>query len=425
MGWRPGARSGRAGSGRRRPPEPPAWPCSGPARRSGSAPARCRPHRRRSGTRPGRSGGNKQPGRRCGVRRTHRCRRPARRRTGPGFAGPTGSHGPGPGAGRDPVERRFAQSRAFYVTRLSLPAGDNAVPMPDQAKPLVSALVVSYNAKDLLLQCLQAFFANSDVPVEAVVVDNDSSDGSAAAVTDEFPQATVLAQPKNLGYGRAANLGLERCQGRFVLLLSSEVTVDPQAVGRMADFLLTRPDAGAVGPRLLLPNGRLDPDARRAFPMPRTLFYRTVGLSRLFPKSPRFGRYNMGHVPESDVHEMDAGTGACLMLRMAALDRVGFFDPRYFMFGEDIDLCYRLKLGGWKVFYLPTATATHQKRAATNKSQRQATYERYRSMWTYHFKHHSKEVSAFGNGLVWAQIWGRWVAASVRDSVTKSNRQSS
>src|ERR1700693_1765371 len=132
--------------------------------------------------------------------------------------------------------------------------------MPDQTKPLVSALVVSYNAKDLLLQCLQTFFASADVPVEAVVVDNDSSDGSAAAVANEFPQATVLVQPKNMGYGRAANLGLERCQGRFVLLLSSDVMVDPQSIGRLADFLLTRPDAGAVGPRLLLPDGRLDPD---------------------------------------------------------------------------------------------------------------------------------------------------------------------
>src|SRR5258708_842510 len=149
--------------------------------------------------------------------------------------------------------------------------------MPDQAKPLVSALVVSYNAKDQLLQCLHTFFASADIPVEAVVVDNDSSDGSAAAVTDELPQATVLAQPKNLGYGRAANLGLERCQGRFVLLLSSAVTVDPQSVGRMADFLLTRPDAGAVGPRLALQEGPLDPRAPRAVPVAPPMFLPTRG----------------------------------------------------------------------------------------------------------------------------------------------------
>jgi GT2 family glycosyltransferase len=290
---------------------------------------------------------------------------------------------------------------------------------------MVSALVVSHNVKDLLLQCLRAFYATSDVPVDVVVVDNGSTDGSAAAVTAEFPKATVLLEQKNLGYGRAANIGLERCQGRFVLLLNPDVTVDPQSVGRLSDFLMTRPEAGAVGPRLLMTGGGLDPDCRRSFPVPRTLFYRTVGLSRLFPKSPRFGRYNMGHVDESDVHEMDAGTADCLMLRKAAIDRIGFFDPRYFMFGEDIDLCYRLKLGGWKVFYLPTARATHHKRAATTKAQREALYQRHRAMWTFHFKHHAQDVSAFGNGLVWAQIWGRWVAASVRDSVVKGERRAS
>src|SRR6266849_4479209 len=181
--------------------------------------------------------------------------------------------------------------------------------MPDASKPIVSALVVSRNSKEELLQCLQTFFASADVPVEAVVVDNDSSDGSPAAVTDEFPQATVLVQSKNLGYGRAANLGLERCQGRFILLLSPSVLLDPQGVGRLADFMFTRPDAGAVGPQVVFPDGRLDPDARRD------------------------------------------------------------------------------------------------------------SYERHRAMWTYHFKHHSEDVSAFGNGLVWAQIWGRYAAERLRDTL--------
>src|SRR5438477_13137533 len=296
--------------------------------------------------------------------------------------------------------------------------------MPEPAKPIVSALVVSHNAKDELLQCLKAFFASADVPVEAVVVDNDSSDGSPAAVTNDFPQATVLVQSKNLGYGRAANLGLARCEGRFVLLLSPHVTLDPQCVGRLADFLLTRPDAGAVGPRLVLAGGRLDPDARRPFPIPSTLFYETVGLSKLLPKSPRFGRHNMGHLSESDVHEMDAGTAACLMLRMSALDRVGFFDPRYFMFGEDLDLCYRLKLGGWKVFYLPSASAIHHKGAATKQAESKMLYERHRAMWSYHSKHHADDMSAFANGLVWAQIWGRWAASAMRRTVGQGRRPS-
>lgn len=295
--------------------------------------------------------------------------------------------------------------------------------MPDSGKPIVSALIVNRNSKDDLLRCLKAFYASADVPVEAIVVDNDSSDGSAAAVTDDFPQATVLVQSKNLGYGRAANVGLERCQGRFVLLLSPEVTLDPQCVGRLADFLLTRPDAGAVGPRLALPNGKLDPDARRAFPSPSTFFYQTVGLSRVFPKSSRFGRYNMGHMPETEVHEMDAGTAACLMLRRSSLDRVGFFDPRYYMFGEDLDLCYRLKLGGWKIFFVPTARATHFSKPISADRAQQISYERHRALWTYHFKHHSEDTSAFGNGLVWAQIWGGYAADRVGSLLRGQGRQ--
>ena len=295
--------------------------------------------------------------------------------------------------------------------------------MPESAKPLVTALIVNRNGKDDLLQCLKAFFSSADVPVEAVVVDNDSSDGSAAAVTDEFPNVTVLGQSRDLGYGRAANIGLERCQGRFVLLVSPDVRLERECVGRLADFLLTRPDAGGVGPRLLLPDGKVDPDARRAFPIPSTLFYQTVGLSKLFPRSPRFGRHNMGHVPDSDVHEIDAGTAACLMLRRSALDRVGFFDPRYFMFGEDLDLCYRLKLGGWKIFYVPSAVAHHQVKPPSPDRRRQIAYERHRAMWTYHYKHHSEDQSAFANGLVWAQIWGRYVAGRVRSALGGGRRE--
>ena len=289
---------------------------------------------------------------------------------------------------------------------------------------MVSALIVSHNERELLLQCLKAFYATTDVPVEAIVVDNGSTDGTGAAVTAQFPKATVLIEKKNLGYGRAANIGLERCQGRFALLLNPDVVVDPLAVGKLADHLLTRPDAGGVGPRLLMPDGKRDQDARRGFPVPSSLFYRTVGLNKLFPKSRRFGRHNMGHLDEADVHEMDAGTKDALMLRMAAVDRVGFFDPRYFMFGEDVDLCYRLKLGGWKIFYQPAAGATHHVKPVTGAAQRQMSYQRYRSMWAYHFKHHAEDESAFGNGLVWAQIWGRWAAERVKDTVKRPKRQS-
>ena len=295
---------------------------------------------------------------------------------------------------------------------------------PDQTVPLVSALIVSYNVRGLLVDTLRAFYESSDVPVQAVVVDNASSDGSPEAVAGIFPQADLIRLPKNVGYGAANNAGLERCRGRFVLLLNPDVVVGPGCVGKLADFLLTRRDVGAVGPRLLRPDGTPDQAARRAFPTPSVAFYRLSGLSRVFPRSRRFGRYNMGHVSPDSVHEIDAGTGACLMLRRTAIQKVGFFDPSFFMYGEDLDLCFRLKEGGWKVFYLPSATALHEKGAATRQATRRMLWEFHRAMWTFHAKHYADRLPAFGNGLVWAAIWARWCVLALRSELARDPRVS-
>jgi GT2 family glycosyltransferase len=292
------------------------------------------------------------------------------------------------------------------------------------AKPLVSALIVSYNVRELLLDCLHAFYSGAEVPVEAVVVDNASRDGSAEAVEERFPQAKVLRQGRNAGFGKANNLGLQECAGRFVLLLNPDVTVLPGCVDRLADFLLVRPDAGAVGPRLQRTDGRLDLAARRGFPTPSSAFYRLSGLSRVFPRSARFNRYNMGHLPAGEVHEIDSGTAACLMVRRAAVERVGFFDPDFFMYGEDLDLCYRLKLGGWKVFYLPSAVAVHVKGASTRQATGRMLFEFHRAMWTFHHKHYAEDMPAFANGLVWASIWARWAALAARSRLSGDSRVS-
>jgi GT2 family glycosyltransferase len=285
------------------------------------------------------------------------------------------------------------------------------------ASPLVSALVVNHNSKEGLRESLRAFFKSSDVPAEVVVVDSNSKDGSADRLEDEFEGVRVLRQRRNSGFVRAANLGLQECNGRFLLLLSPQVAVAPACVGRLADFLLVRPDAGAVGPRVRRPDGSLDPDARRGFPTPATAFYRLTGLNRAFKHSRRFNRYQMGHLPETEVHEMEAGSAACLMLRRAAVDQVGFFDPSYGMNGADLDLCYRLKQGGWKVFYLPTALAVEMKESAPRSARRRLDYQFHQSMWTFHHKHYAEDMPAFANGLVWASIWARWAARSAMDGV--------
>jgi hypothetical protein len=274
-------------------------------------------------------------------------------------------------------------------------------------KPLVSAIVVNWNSRNQVLDCLQAFYACSDVPAEAVVVDNASVDGSVETLAREFPEAKVVRQRSNVGFGRANNAGLQVAEGRFILLMNPDVTVMPGCVGRLADFLLVRPDAAAVGPRLQRPDGLLDETSRRGFPSPGATLAHITGLGKAFPHSERLNRYSMGHLPATETHEIDCGTAACMMVRRAAIDRVGFFDPDYFMYGEDLDLCYRFKSGGWKVFYLPTARAVHAKAGGSAQDSRMLL-EYHRAMWTFHHKHYAADLPAFANGLVWASIWARW-----------------
>ncbi|HEV2954448.1 MAG TPA: glycosyltransferase family 2 protein [Candidatus Dormibacteraeota bacterium] len=292
----------------------------------------------------------------------------------------------------------------------------------DTRTPLVSVIIVNYNVRELLLETLAALYASTGVTLEAIVVDNASTDDSVAAVKTNYPQTQVISLPANLGFGKANNAGLKEAKGRFVLILNPDVTVDADCVAHLADFLLLRSDVGAVGPRLVRPDGRPDKAARRGFPSPATAFYRLSGLSSIFPHSPRFGRYNMGQESPDDTHEIDSGTAACLMVRRSAIDRVGFFDPDFFMYGEDLDLCYRIKETGWKIFYVAGARAVHVKGQSTRQRTGRMLFEFHQAMWTFHHKHYADDLPAFVNGLIWAGTWCRWLVFSLKAMVLRDRR---
>jgi GT2 family glycosyltransferase len=284
----------------------------------------------------------------------------------------------------------------------------------------VSALIVSYNVRPFVLETLRAYYGTCGPDADAIVVDNASTDGSADAVQREFPQARLLRLDENVGFGRANNKGLELSRADMVLVMNPDVIVKPGAVDTLLSFLVEHPDVGAVGPRLERPDGRVDLAARRAFPTPGAAFYRFTGMSRLFKHSSRFNRYNLGAQPLDAPHEIDAGTAACLMVRRSAIDKVGFFDPDFFMFGEDIDLCYRLKQGGWKIYFVPEALAIHVKGTSTRQATRRMLYEFHRAMWIFWRKHDGAREPAIINGLVWLGIWARWGVLSLRAVVTKN-----
>jgi len=277
-------------------------------------------------------------------------------------------------------------------------------------------VITSYNTRDLLRTCLRSVYASqSDFTFEICVVDNASPDGSAEMVAAEFPQVRLIANKENVGYPSANNQGL-RAFGftdlldhqptdhpTFALLLNPDTELPPDALARMLDFMTGHPDAGIAGPRLVLPDGSLDLACRRSFPTPAVSFYRLTGLSRRFPRSRRFGRYNLTYLDPDQVTEVDSVEGAFMLVRAEAIVQAGLMDGQFFMYGEDLDWAYRIKAAGWKVYYNPAVTVLHVKRAASRHSPR-AQVEFYRAMDIFYRKHYAAQTSWWLHAFITSAI---------------------
>lgn len=259
-------------------------------------------------------------------------------------------------------------------------------------------VIVNWNTRDYLEKCLQTVFASEGAGTfKVVVVDNASTDGSAAMVRESFPQVHLIASEINGGYPYGNNLGL-RALGyhgagtvadsapRYGLLLNPDTELPPNALAEMVKFMDSRPDVGIAGPKLVLEDGSLDKACRRGFPTPAVSFYHYSGLAKLFPKSERFGRYNMTFADPDEELEVDSVVGAYMQVRKECIQAVGLLDESFFMYAEDLDWAYRIKQAGWKCWYRPQVVVRHIKRAASRKSQK-AQFEFWRAMLIFYRKH--------------------------------------
>lgn len=273
----------------------------------------------------------------------------------------------------------------------------------------LAIVIVSYNVRELLRRCLETVFASEGgVSFAVAVVDNASTDGSVEMVRAEFPQVDVIANLDNVGYPAANNQGL-RLLGidapeppRYALLLNPDTEVPSTCFAHCIRYMDAHPDVGVMGPKLVLPNGELDWACRRSFPSPSVSLYRMLGLSRLFPRSRRFGRYNMTFLDVDELAEVDSVVGAFMLVRTAAIEQVGLLDETFWMYGEDLDWAKRIKDAGWKVVYNPAVTVLHVKRASSKQNPR-AQIEFYRAMPIFYFKHYRRDTPFW---LHWIIILG-------------------
>jgi N-acetylglucosaminyl-diphospho-decaprenol L-rhamnosyltransferase len=294
----------------------------------------------------------------------------------------------------------------------------------------LSILILNYNTREHLRACLASLQAEgstslSDGPIqtEVIVIDNASSDGSAEMVTAEFPGVSLIRAPRNGGFAYGNNLGLMRSRGTAILLLNPDTLMPVGGIAGLLDCLAAHPEAGIVGPRLLRPDGSMHLACRRSFPTPSIAFYRISGLSRLFPRSPRFGRYNLTFVDPGIAIDVDSVCGACLLVRRAVLERVGSLDERFFMYGEDLDWCLRTREAGWSVRYEPDVVVQHQHGAASRKRALRTTYHFFQAMDLFYRKHYVDRYHPLVTGVVRTAIYGALAVAMCRTLLTSPSQR--
>lgn len=253
-------------------------------------------------------------------------------------------------------------------------------------------IIVTYRVRDLLRDCLKTV-AGSDLSgfTKAVtIVDNDSDDGSAEMVEAEFPQFR-LVRNENLGFSQANNRGMRLSDARYHLLLNPDTLLPPSALRQAVEHMDQDRTVGVLGPRLVLADGQLDLACRRSYPTPGNSLAKMSGLARLFPNSRLFGAYNLTYLDPRVPADVEALVGAFMLLRAGALAEVGGLDETFFMYGEDLDLCSRLRAAGWRALYWPEITVLHYKRASSSQSNK-AGVEFYRAMRLFYDKHQAGDA---------------------------------
>lgn len=252
----------------------------------------------------------------------------------------------------------------------------------------LSVVIVSYNVKHYLEQCLMSLRrAKASIEMEILIVDNASNDGTADYIMTRFPEVRFIQNNENLGFSKANNLAISTAQGEYVLLLNPDTIVAEDTLSQCVEFLDSHPDAGATGVAMLKDNGEFAWESRRGLPTLFTSFCKLTGLCSLFPHSRLFGKYYMRYLDKNEINEIEVISGAFSMIRRSALDRVGLLDEDFFMYGEDIDLSYRLLQGGFKNYYYP-ARILHYKGESTHKSSFRYVHVFYNAMLIFFDKHY-------------------------------------
>jgi len=272
----------------------------------------------------------------------------------------------------------------------------------------LSVVIINYNVKHFLEQCLYSVFkAGQGISMEVYVVDNNSVDGSLQMVKEKFPMVSLIENKENKGFAKANNQAIQQSNGEFVLLLNPDTVVEENTFRQILDFMDSHSDAGGLGVKMVDGKGHFLPESKRGLPTPKVAFFKIFGFSALFPKSKTFGRYHLGYLDKNEIHEVDVLSGAFMLLRKSVLDKIGLLDESFFMYGEDIDLSYRIVQAGYKNYYFPKTRIIHYKGESTKKSSVNYVFVFYNAMIIFARKHFSQKNARMFSFLINLAIYLR------------------
>lgn len=272
----------------------------------------------------------------------------------------------------------------------------------------LSVVIVNYNVEYFLDQCLNSVRkAMESIEGEVFVVDNNSIDGSVQMVEEKYPEVILIANKTNSGFSKANNQAIRISKGEYVLLLNPDTVVEHDTFKKCITFMDNHADAGALGVKMLDGSGNFLPESKRGLPTPLTSFYKMFGLSSLFPRSSRFARYHMGHLDQNQTHKIEILPGAFMLMRKEALDKTGFLDEEFFMYGEDIDLSYRIIKAGYNNYYFPETRIIHYKGESTKKGSVNYVLVFYNAMIIFAKKHFTQKNAKLFTSLINIAIYFR------------------
>lgn len=272
----------------------------------------------------------------------------------------------------------------------------------------LTIVIVSYNVKHFLEQCLYSVRAAiAGIEAEVFVVDNASVDGSVKMVREKFPEVKCIANQDNVGFAKANNQAIRQSTGEYVLLLNPDTIVETDTFVKIITFMDSHRDAGGLGVKMVDGTGKFLPESKRGLPTPGVAFCKVFGLSRLFPKSKTFNKYHLGYLDKDKTHQVEILAGAFMLMRKSVLDKVGLLDEAFFMYGEDIDLSYRIVKAGYHNYYYPDARIIHYKGESTKKGSLNYVFVFYNAMIIFARKHYSAKNAQLFSMLINIAIYLR------------------